>query len=192
MTPELSAKRLGKMTASMAAVIMGALDTDGLADYVDRLAGERLYGDLGDDSYQSKAMARGNKVENAALDWYEFSQDVSIERGAHIDHPLIPYVAATPDAIIRGRKVIEAKSPLFTTWAKIKRRREVPSTYRWQTRWQLWCCELTECDFVAWHPRPRGIIIPCTVTSEEIERMGERAMLIEARIRKAMEVIGNA
>jgi hypothetical protein len=189
MTPELRELRLGKLTASKAAVIMGDLKTDGLKRYVRQLAGERLYGDLGDDSYKSAAMDRGNDVEADALDWYEFETDQIIERGPHINHPLIPYVAATPDGIIRGVRVIEAKSPLFTTWAEIKERREVPSEYRWQTRWQLWNAELRECHFVAWHKKPQGLIIECTVTQSDIDQMAERAALVEARIRQTMEII---
>jgi putative phage-type endonuclease len=189
MTPELRELRLGKLTASKAAVIMGDLKTEGLKRYVRQLAGERLFGDLGDEGFRSAAMDRGNEVESDALDWYCWEVDQLIERGPHIDHPIIPYIAATPDGIIRGVRVIEAKSPLFTTWAEIKERNEVPSEYRWQTRWQLMCCALSECHFVAWHPCPGGLIIPCTVTESECAQMAERAALVEARIRQTMEII---
>lgn len=194
MGPELQEKRLGKLTASKAATIMGGLDTDGLKRYVRQLAGERVFGDLGDDSYKSAAMARGNEVESAALDWYEFRMDCVLDRGPHIDHPTVPYVAATPDAVDwRKRRAIEAKSPLFTTWAEWAEMSErlhlMPAEYRWQGRWQLWCLGFEEGHFVSWHPKPQGLIITFTVTQEEIDRMAERAALINNRIDALVQML---
>ncbi len=183
--------RYGKLTASKSAVVMGGLETDGLKRYVRQCAGERLYGDLGDDSYKSAAMDRGNEVEADALSWYEFQTDSEIERQPFINHATIPYVACIPDAIIRGVRTVEAKSPLFTTWAETKEKRVVPSEYRWQVRWQLWCAGLTECHFVVWHPKPGGIIIDASVTPEEIEQMAERAQLVNGRILAMMEIISD-
>lgn len=119
MTPEVRLARLGKMTASKAAVVMGGLETDGLARYVKSLAFERVYGDPEEEWYESPAMKRGTILEAQALDWYVFDTDSAIDKPGCIDHPTIPMVSATPDAI-RTDRVIEVKSPLHTTWAEVK------------------------------------------------------------------------
>lgn len=192
MTPELAAARLGKMTASMAAVVMGGLDTGGLKSYVRRLAGERVFGDLGEDSYKSAWMERGNEFENEALDFFEFQNDVALERQAHVDHPTIPNVAATPDGLLRGSYTVEGKCPTFHVWAEtreaIHRGKRgldaVPSEYRHQCRWQPWCCGLSEGRFVAYHPvgGGQGLVIPYTITQDDCDRMAERVVIVEGLI----------
>jgi len=180
---------MGKLTASMARIVMGGLNTDGLKTYVCRLAGERVYGDLCEASYQSKAMERGDQLESDALDWYEFNHDVPIVRQQHIDHPTIPMVAATPDGIADDH-VVEAKSPLFHTWAETKERRTIPAEYRWQCAWQAWCAGKSWGRFVAYHPTHggQGVVVPFELTKFLIEEMTERVVIVEALIRNWVEV----
>jgi len=192
-TPELRQARLGKLTASKAAVIMGGLKTDGLEGYVSRLAGERIYGDLGEESFQSAKMKDGNVCEPEALDWAEFTFDCTLRRGVCIQHPSIPYVAGTPDALADSF-VVECKSPLFHVWTDTRKRGEIiPSEYRWQCRWQLWIAKAlwgwTEGRFISYHRKPRGFVIPFTVTDSEIEQMTERAILVNIRIEECVEML---
>jgi hypothetical protein len=197
MTPELAAARLGRLTASMAAVIMGGLKTDGLAKYVRRLAGERVFGDLGEDSYKSAWMDRGTELENDAITWYEFDQDVIVEQQQHVVHPSIPFAAATPDGLIRGVRTVEGKCPQFHVWCETfdgwhagKRGIDaVPSEYRWQCRFQPFCCDLREGHFVSFHPvrGGQGLIIPYEVTSSEIDQMTERCFLVNEMVREQEE-----
>jgi hypothetical protein len=121
LAPDLAQQRMGKLTASMAATVMGGLKTEGLDRYVRRLAGERVFGDLSEPNYQSPAMARGDELENSALDLFEFQHGVTLQRQAHVDHPTIPNVAATPDGLDEQRRyTVEAKSPLFHVWAETR------------------------------------------------------------------------
>lgn len=190
MTPEMREQRAGKLTASMAAVIMGGLSTDGLKRYVNRLAFERLYGLPPDDEqFQSKAMDNGNKRERAALDWYAFETDsVLMPGGECITHPSIPFVGASPDARLTDR-TIQVKCPIASTWMEYAIKREVPSEYRWQCRWEMWVCGVWMCDFVAWHPNPGGIIVPFALAPEEAAAMAERAHLVNELIFAAMRGI---
>lgn len=195
--PELAQKRFGMLTASMAPVIMGGLKTDGLAKYVRRLAGERVFGDLGEESYRSVWMARGDETENAALDWYEFEHDVTLERQAHTVHQSIPFVAATPDGLLRGEYTVEGKCPLFHVWCETfdaerggaRGLDAVPSEYRWQCRWQPWTCGLRAGRFIAFHPvgGGQGVVIPYEITQSEIEQMTERAFLVNEMVREQEE-----
>lgn len=195
LTKEQLSARLGKLTASNAGVIMGGLKTDGLEKYVKRLAGERVFGDLAEESYKSAAMERGDEVENDALAYFEFEHRVALRRLACIDHPTIPYVAASPDGIGEDYTV-EAKSPLFHNWADTREAwyrgkrgiDAVPSQYRWQCRWQPWCCGFRRGYFVAYHPTSGGIIVPYEITEDECSQMAERVVLVEGLIRNWVEI----
>lgn len=199
MTPELAAERLGKLCASEAAVIMGGLDTKGLATLVRRKAGERVFGDLGEEGFKSWQMERGNEVENPALDWFEFEQDVVLLRQQHINHPTIPMVAATPDGLAPGRFTVEAKSPTFHVycdtvddWRNGKRGLQcVPSEYRHQCRWQPWCADLMDGRFVAFHPAGggQGIVVPYQIIKADCDAMAERVIVVEALIRNWVEIL---
>lgn len=191
MTPELRQQRAGKLTASKAAVIMGGLDTSGLASYVKDLAWERVYGITDDEpTYQNAAMERGQLIEAQARSWYEFETDRVVDHDPDrtVDHPAIAMVSASPDGI-SGDRIVEIKCPLHKAWMDVKRTGLVPAEYRWQTRWQMWCTGLHACDFVAYHPTASGLIVPCSLTSVEIEQMTERAALIETKIAQWVAVL---
>lgn len=190
MTPELRQARAGKMTASKAAVLMGGLETEGLKSYVMDLAWERVYGADDDESYQSEAMKRGQRVEADALAWYAFETDSVIDHDPDrtINHPSVPMVAASPDAL-RADRVIEVKSPLHRAWMDVARTGQVPSAYRWQCRWQMWCAGVASCDFVAYHPQSGGIIVPFNIDDESIIAMIERVPIIEAKISAWIDVL---
>lgn len=188
MTPEMRQQRAGKLTASMAAVIMGGLDTDGLKSYIHKLAFERLYGLPDDEQFQSQAMTRGIETEAAALEWYAFNQDVELIPGGEcIQHPAIPYVGASPDARLPG-KTIQVKCPLAHNWLQERRAGVVPATYRWQCRWEMWTCGVVQCDYLIFHPLPGGFIIPFGLTDEDVQAMADRAALVNEMIEGVMHV----
>ena len=196
MTPELATQRLGKLTASNAAVWMGGLDTEGLKKLVRQIAGERLFGDLGEEGYHSKAMDRGTNEEEAALNWFEFEHGGPIIRGEHVNHPSIPWVAGTPDGIKDGFP-IEAKSPLFHIWCETKADwfegkrglQCVPARYRHQCRWQCWCLGVNRGTFVCYHPVRGGIVVPYEVSGADFEAMAKRVVQIEALIANWVEIL---
>jgi YqaJ-like viral recombinase domain len=198
LTPEQAEIRRGFLTASCAAKIMGDLNTKGLSEYVRRLAGERLFGDLGEKGYESKWMERGSEEENPALDWFEFTQQIEIERQPFIRHPTLPTVACLPDGLCAGYTV-EAKCPLFHVWAETREHWHrglrglqcVPSEYRWQARWQVWCAGTPEGRFVAYHPAGggQGVVIPYTVDPADFESMAARVVVVEAMVQNWMEVL---
>ncbi len=199
MTPELAVKRLGKLGASDAATVMGGDATKGLAALVRRKAGERVYGDLGEEGFKSWQMERGNEVENPALDWAEFTLDVALLRQQHIDHATIPNVSATPDGLAPGLFTVEAKSPTFHVycdtvddWRNGKRGLLcVPSEYRKQCLWQCWVAGLTEGRFVVFHPAGggQGIVVPYEITQADRDAMAERVVTVEAMIRNWVEIL---
>lgn len=181
-------ERLGKLTASKAAVIMGGLDTAGLASYVKALAWERVFGSR-EPEWQSDAMRRGQELEADALDWYEFGGlEITKRTPGLITHPELPTVAASPDAIGAGR-VIEVKCPLFSAWMDIRAAMQIPAEYRWQVRWQMWCAGVSHVDFVAYHPQPGGILLCDELRPEHVDAMRERVPVIEQRIARWVEIL---
>jgi predicted phage-related endonuclease len=192
MTPDLRAKRAGKLSASKAAIIMGGLDTSGLAGLIRDLAYERVHGPL-PDGYQSQAMLNGKTNEQEALAWYEFEcgEVLDIDPDRTLIHPKLAFVCATPDALRRDR-CVEAKSPEHRAWMDVKKARKVPSEYRWQGRWQMWVRGVDRCDFVVWHPSLGGIIVPFNVTAAECTEMEERAHLVNRKSDEWVHVMEEA
>lgn len=191
MTPELREARRGMLTGSMAAVIMGGLATDGLARYVNKLAFERLYGLPDGEDFQSQAMLTGIEREAQALDWYAFDQNCILVPGDQfLMHPKLPFVGATPDSR-RDDRTVQVKCPSAHVWADTARRREVPSEYRWQCRWEAWVADLPGYDFVSWHPLASGIIVSGQLEPEHIDAMSARAEQVNAMVIQAMEQIAN-
>jgi hypothetical protein len=196
---DLDPRRIGCMTASMAAVIMGADKTEGLKKYVRELAGERVFGPLGEEGFKSKWTDRGHEQENDALSWFEFDSGLTFERQPFVPHPSIPYVAATPDGLLRSSYTVEAKSPSFAIWCETREAvwlgriglDAVPSQYRHQCRWQCWCAGVPEGRFVAYHPAGggQGIVVPYTITDEEIAAMQKRVVTVEGMIRNWVEIL---
>jgi len=196
--PETAELRRGFLTASAAAKIMGGPETKGLSEYVRRLGGERVYGDLGEEGYKSWAMDRGTQEENPALDWFEFKHDVTLVRQPFTRHPTIPYVACLPDGLCADYTV-EAKCPLFHVWAETREAWHrgkrgfdaIPSEYRWQCRWQVWCAGVPGGRFVAYHPAGGGIgvVIPYTVEPADFEAMEKRAAVVEGLVRNWVELL---
>lgn len=199
---ELDPRRLGLQTASMGAVIMGDMKTDGLQKYIRQLAGERVFGNLGEEGFKSKWTDRGKEQEAAAIDWFEFDQGVTLERQPFVPHPTIPYVAATPDGLLRGHYTVEGKAPSFAIWCDTREAvtngqfggcgfAAIPSQYRWQCRFQSWCAGVPEGRFVAYHPAGggQGVVVPYTIEAARIEEMQARVQLVEGLIRNWVEIL---
>ncbi|MCA9045084.1 MAG: YqaJ viral recombinase family protein [Planctomycetaceae bacterium] len=192
--PATCAERLGKLTASKAGVIMGGLETSGLATYVKRLAWERFYGVPAEDIAKTAAMDRGNELEAAALDWYEFETDSELLRTpGFMAHPVIECVGASPDAVVyfdQGPiRTAQCKCPLSAAWMEVKRTLKVPAEYRWQCKWEAWVVGVPAFDFFVWHPVAGGIIVAGEVTTEECEQMAERAAVVDGLVQKWVEIL---
>lgn len=188
-TPEWFALRAGKFSASRAAIVMGGLDTSGLAGYIQDLAWERVYGPI-PEGFKSDAMKRGNEVEPEARDWYAFEKGVSVEEVTLVEHDALNAVWS-PDGLV-GRGAIEAKSPRHKAWMEVKRTGKVPSEYRWQCKWAMWVGGLEWLDFIAYQPQAGGIIIPCEVSEAEKEQMAERVAVLEPKVQAWVEILKGA
>jgi putative phage-type endonuclease len=186
-TPAWWADRMGKFTGSKAAVIMGALDTSGLASYLMDLAWERVYG-ARDETYRSGAMDRGHEIEPQARAWYSFEIGDAIEQVGFVPHPTLANVGCSPDGLRAGR-VVEIKCPLHKAWMEVKRTGKVPAEYRWQCRWNVWSTGSEGTDFVCFHPIAGGLVVPLEVTDDEKAQMAARVEMLEPKVQKWVEIL---
>lgn len=175
------ALRAGKWGSSAAATIMGGLETDGLAKLVKRVAWERIYGPIGG-GFKSAAMEHGTVTEPEARDWYAFERGAALTECGLVEHATIPNVSWSPDGLQGIVGGVEAKCPQELAWMEVRRTGKIPSEYRWQCRWGQWVGQLEWLDFVAYHPKAGGLIIPSTVTDSEKEQMEARVYELEKRV----------
>jgi putative phage-type endonuclease len=187
-SPEWYAIKAGKWSASNAATIMGGLDTSGLASLIKDIAWERVFGPT-EGGFQSKAMERGNELESDARDWYAFERDAVLVEVGFVEHATVPRVGWSPDGLRGERHGIEAKCPLHKAWMEVKRTGKVPAEYRWQCRWAMWVGELDGLDFIAYHPKAGGLIVPCEITESERGQMAERVALLEPKVAEWVEIL---
>lgn len=191
---------------------MGDLKTDGLEKICRRLAWERTFNvSMEGESFRNAVMQNGSDSEPDLFDWYELVTEHEVCRttmmptvdgegvvevpGVFLVHPELPFVSATLDGLTLDRTV-QGKCPQFNAYMDVLERFQapqpwkvnpVPSEYRWQCRWEMWVAGIRQCDFVVWHPYPQGIIVPFSVTDDEIQQMHRRALLVENRIEEWME-----
>ncbi|MFK3647946.1 lambda-exonuclease family protein [Lysobacter enzymogenes] len=192
-SPEWYAIKAGKWSASSAAIIMGGLDTSGLASLIQDIAWERVFGPTAG-GFKSSAMERGNELEPEARAWFCQERSVEIEQVGFVLHATLPNVGWSPDGLYAGnaRRAIEAKCPLHKAWMSCKKQGKVPAEYRWQTRWAMWVGQLDGLEFLAYHPQAGGLVIDCEVTDDERAQMEERVALLEPKVQQWIEVIGNS
>lgn len=183
--------RAGKFSASQAATIMGDISNPTLLAYLKDLGWERVYGQT-DSGFKSKAMDRGHVVEPEARDWFAFTRDVVVEEVGLVEHAFLPNVVWSPDGLFDdGNRGIEAKCPLHRAWMDCKRTGKVPAEYRWQCKWAMWVGQLDELAFIAYHPLPGGITVPCEITDADCDAMAERIALLEPRVQVWVDILSN-
>ncbi len=188
-TPEWYAMKAGKWSASNVAVIMGGLDTSGLASLVKDVAWERVHGPDPCERFQSEAMKRGTEMEPESRDCYAFERDVIVRECGFVEHGEVPNVGWSPDGLVGLRHGIEAKNPGHRAWMETKRTGKIPAEYRWQCRWAMWTGELLTLDFLAYHPQGGLIVIPAEVTDDEKKQMTERVALLETKVAAWVEIL---
>ena len=191
-SPEWHAIKTGKWSASVAAVIMGGLDTLGIESLVKDIAWGRLFGETDAGFTGNKATQRGHTFEPEARDWFAFERDVVVEECGFVEHATAPNVGWSPDGLhSKRRRGIEAKAPLHKAFMDMLRTGKVPSEYRWQTKWACWVGDLDGLDFVGYHPKAGGLIVPVEITDADKDQMAARVLLLERRVAEWTDIIQN-
>ena len=113
---EWKAARLGKITGSRFADVMAGKRgkfSKAADDYMMELIGEILTG-VSADEINSRATNWGNMHEPNARMWYICESGETLQETGVIDHPTIPGVACSPDALVGDDGILEIKCPYTT------------------------------------------------------------------------------
>ena len=183
--------RLGNVTASRIADLMAKVksgESAGRRNYRAELVAERLTGQRAP-GFKSAAMERGNEVEQAARDAYEFLNDATIVKVGYIPHPEVNRAGASPDGLVGDDGLVEIKCPNTATHIETLQGKSVPGQYRKQMQWQMACTGRKWCDYVSFDDRlPKGLDYFCArlfrdeveiheITMEVVSFLGELGAL---------------
>jgi putative phage-type endonuclease len=154
-TEEWFAARLGKVTASRVADLVGKTKTGYSAtrnNYMAQLVVERLTQTKAE-SYTNAAMQWGIDQEPFARAAYEAAQGVMVEEVGFVPHPSIEWAGASPDGLVGDDGLVEIKCPNTATMIETLLSQKVPGKYFIQMQFQLACTNRKWCDYVSFDPR---------------------------------------
>lgn len=155
--------RKGKFTASTFKDLFMKTDTQGYKDAIYKVAYERLT-DESPESFSNEWMQRGTELEPEARAWYEFEKQVDVVSGGFFEYN--SWIGASPDGLVGDSGLIEIKCPKFSTMMDYLIKKELPKTYYYQVHGQLLVTDRQWCDFVAYHPKLKPLILRIERNSE--------------------------
>lgn len=148
--------RLGRFTASSFKDHFLSKQTKGFEKVIYKAAFERVTGEL-PESFSSEYMQRGHDLEPVAIDFYEKETFEIVEKGGFFT--LGDWVGASPDGLVGENGIIEVKCPAYNTMINYIIKGTLPTIYKWQVYGQLWVTGRDWCDFIAYHPNLKSVII---------------------------------
>lgn len=178
--------RLGIPTASKFATVMAKGEGKTRSEYMRRLAGEILTGEV-EGSFASSHMERGKEMEEEARQTYAFINGVEPELVGFIRNG---EKGASPDSLIGVIGGLEIKTALPHIQIDRLERNRLPPEHKAQVQGNLWISDREWWDFVSYWPRLPMLCVRVfrdedyiKTMSDEIDRFNdEKAALIE-RIR---------
>jgi len=180
-TPEWFLEHLGLVTASKMAVVKSS-DT-GRRKYMLQLIGERLSGIPKRGGWSGKSTDYGNEYEAQALACHQLESGQEIRRVGFIKFS--PDLGVSPDGLIGGDGMVEAKCRYPHIQLDTILNGKVPPQDRWQVQFSLWGLGLDWCDYVSfcpdmktsaryWHKKiPRDAVVITTIRNEVTNFLNE-------------------
>jgi hypothetical protein len=138
--------------------------------------------------YNSSAMERGLIVEADAADWYEFDQDVTVQRVGFItddNHT----VGCSPDRLVGDEGLLEIKAPLPHTQVEYWISGEVHERFRPQLQGQLYISRRSWVDTLCWHDVLPKVVVRVEPDERFIEALGRELQIFNYFIERVMEKI---
>lgn len=155
-TPEWLIERIGSVTASRVADVVGKLKSGKSSaardNYMLELLAEVVTGRAGE-HYVSVPMQFGIENEPLARTCYELRTGFEVIRMGYIRHSNIPRTGASPDGLVGDDGMVEIKVPNTTTHLAYFIEGIVPTEYAPQMNWQMACSGRQWVDFVSYDPR---------------------------------------
>ncbi len=140
------------------------------------------------DLYQSLSMERGLIVEAEAADWYEFDQDVTVQRVGFItddNHT----IGCSPDRLVGDEGLLEIKAPLPQTQVEYWLAGEVNERFRPQLQGQLYVSQRSWVDIVCWHDVLPKVVMRVEPDEKFIEVLDRELQTFNFFIESVMEKI---
>jgi hypothetical protein len=138
--------------------------------------------------YNSPAMERGLIVEADAADWYEFDQDVTVQRVGFItddNHT----AGCSPDRLVGDEGLLEIKAPLPHTQVEYWISGEVHERFRPQLQGQLYISQRSWVDILCWHDVLPKVVVRVEPDKGFLEALGRELQIFNYFIERVMEKI---
>lgn len=182
-TDEWMDLRKGKFTASSFKNLFAKKDTATYKKEVYRVAYEIVTGES-PEFYMNDAMERGHELEPFARQEYEMQSFNDVTDGGFVE--LNKYVGCSPDGFIGADGIVQIKCPLFNTMIDYIKTQEVPSDYRWQLQGELYVTGRSWCDFFAYHPSLKPVVVRVYPDEKMVKQLEEE---LEIAIKSVQELI---
>ena len=138
--------------------------------------------------YHSPAMERGLIVEADAADWYEFDQDVTVQRVGFITDDALT-VGCSPDRLVGDDGLLEIKAPLPHTQVEYWLSGEVNERFRPQLQGQLYVSQRSWVDILCWHDVLPKVVVRVEPDAEFIKALDRELQIFNFFIERVMEKI---
>ena len=140
------------------------------------------------DLYQSPSMERGLIVEAEVADWYEFDQDVTVQRVGFITNDNHT-IGCSPDRLVGDEGLLEIKAPLPQTQVEYWISGEVNERFRPQLQGQLYVSQRSWVDIVCWHDVLPKVVMRVEPDEKFITALDRELQIFNFFIDRVMEKI---
>ena len=138
--------------------------------------------------YNSPAMERGLIVEAEAADWYEFDQDVTVQRAGFITDDR-HRMGCSPDRLVGDDGMLEIKAPLPHTQVEYWLSGEVGERFRPQLQGQLYVSQRCWVDILCWHDVLPKLVVRVEPDEKFITALDRELQIFNYFIERVMEKI---
>jgi hypothetical protein len=138
--------------------------------------------------YNSPAMERGLIVEAETADWYEFDQDVTIQRVGFItddNHSM----GCSPDRLVGKEGLLEIKALLPHTQIEYWISRALNERFRPQLQGQLYISQRSWVDILCWHDVLPKVVMRVEPNEQFIKVLDRELQIFNFFIESVMEKI---
>jgi hypothetical protein len=138
--------------------------------------------------YNSPAMERGLIVEAEAADWYEFDQDVTVQRAGFItddEHT----IGCSPDRLVGDEGLLEIKAPLPHTQVEYWLSGKVSERFRPQLQGQLFISQRCWVDILCWHDVLPKLVVRVEPDDKFIAALDRKLQIFNYFTERVMEKI---
>lgn len=194
-TPEWLELRRGKFTASSFKDLFAKETTATYEKAIYKVVYERLTNDGIENEFKSDYMKRGQELEAEAIRTYELETFNKTSNAGFFERN--EWVGASPDALVGTEGLIEAKCPAFNTMINYLLKKTLPSEYYYQVHGQLFVTGRKWCDFLAYHPSLKTIIIRierdegvCGIIETKLNESIDKAKLILKKLNGSSQILG--